>query len=178
MNAPMRLRRVGRFARGYDVGQVDAFMARALGGAVPSSQIRSVGFDLRLGGYDVGAVDAALDRLEDAAVEAERGNDRRGLGERAFVKELTSQAQVLRARLARPHGDRFARGSVWERSYDVEQVDMLCDDIAEYFDGATALSVENLRHAVFASRRGSRGYSERAVDRFVDRVVAVIGRAT
>jgi DivIVA domain-containing protein len=92
------------------------------------------------------------------------------------VREVTAQAQVLRARLARPHGDRFARGSVWERSYDVEQVDMLCDDVAEYFDGSTALSAGDLRDAVFASRRGARGYSERAVDRFLDRVVAIMSR--
>lgn len=178
MNGSSRFRRVGALSRGYDVGQVDAFLARALSGQVPSSQIRSVGFDLKLGGYEVTAVDSALDRLEDEAVAAERGADRRGVGERAFVKEVTAQAQVLRARLARPHGDRFARGSVGERSYDVEQVDLLCDDIAEYFDGATALSVADLRSAVFASRRGSRGYSERAVDRFVDRVVAVISRVS
>ena len=176
--APMRFRKVGLLARGYDISQVDAFVARALGGGVPSQEIRAVGFDLKLGGYEVTAVDAALDRLEDDAASSERAGERRGLGERAFVREVTSQAQVLRARLARPHGDRFARGSMWERSYDVEQVDMLCDEIAEYFDGASALSVEQLRSAVFPSRRGARGYSEKAVDRFVDRVVAVIARVS
>ncbi len=178
MIEPMRFRRVGALSRGYDVGQVDAFMARALSGMVPAAEIRSVGFDLKLGGYEVSVVDAALDRLEDEAVTAERAADRRGLGERGFVKDVTSQAQVLRARLARRHGDRFARGSIWERSYDVEQVDMLCDDIAEYFDGATALSADDLRTAIFVSRRGARGYSERAVDRFIDRVIAVMGRVS
>ncbi|MGN6300267.1 MAG: DivIVA domain-containing protein [Angustibacter sp.] len=178
MSAPMRFRKVGALGRGYDVGQVDAFIARALGGGVSSAEIRSVGFDLRLGGYQVSAVDAALDRLEDDALNAEREGDRRGLGERGFVRDVTAQAQVLRARLTRPHGDRFARGSMWERAYDVEQVDLLCDDIAEYFDGGTALSPDDLRSAVFATRRGARGYSERAVDRFVDRVVAVMGRVT
>lgn len=178
MSAVMRFRRVGGLARGYDVGQVDAFMTRAMGGGVSSAAIRSVGFDLKRGGYDVEAVDAALDQLEDDALAAERDGERRSVGERAFVRDLTSQAQVLRARLSRAHGDRFARGSMWERSYDVEQVDILCDDIAEYFDGASSLSADDLRAAVFTSRRGGRGYSERAVDRFVDRVVAVIGRAS
>ena len=178
MSAPMRFRRVGKLARGYDVGQVDAFIARALGGNVTSQVIRSVGFDLKLGGYQVEQVDAALDRLEDEIAATERSGERRAVGERAFVKDVTAQAQVLRARLARPHGDRFARGSAWERSYDVEQVDLLCDDIAEYFDGASALSADDLRSAVFASRRGARGYSEKAVDRFVDRVVAVITKVS
>ena len=154
MSAPMRFRRVGKLARGYDIGQVDAFIARALGGNVSSDLIRSVGFDLKLGGYQVEPVDAALDRLEDEIATTERSGERRALGERGFVKDVTAQAQVLRARLSRPHGDRFARGSAWERSYDVEQVDMMCDDIAEYFDGATALAAEELRGAVFASRRG------------------------
>jgi DivIVA domain-containing protein len=178
MSAPMRFRRVGRLARGYDIGQVDAFIARALGGNVSSDLIRSVGFDLKLAGYQVEQVDAALDRLEDEIAATERTGERRAVGERAFVKDVTSQAQVLRARLARTHGDRFARGSAWERSYDIEQVDMLCDEIAEYFDGSTALSADDLRSAVFHSRRGARGYSERAVDRFMDRVVAVISKVS
>lgn len=178
MSAPMRFRKVGMLARGYDTGQVDAFVARALGGGLTSAEIRTVGFDLRLGGYEVSAVDSALDQLEDEATSAERTGDRRGLGERGFVRDVTAQAQVLRARLSRPHGDRFARGSMWERAYDVEQVDLLCDEVAEYFDGGTALSAPDLRAAVFATRRGSRGYSERAVDRFLDRVVAVMGRVS
>jgi DivIVA domain-containing protein len=162
--------------KGYDRGQVDAFLARALSGRVSSVEIRAIGFDARLGGYRMDQVDRALDQLEDDAVTAERGRQRHDLGERAFVQEVTSQAQVLRARLARRHGDRFARGGAWEPSYDVEQVDNLCDDVAEYFDGATALSPEDLRGAVFSTRRGGRGYSESAVDRFIDRVVALMGR--
>jgi DivIVA domain-containing protein len=38
------------------------------------------------------------------------------------------------------------------------------------------LAVGTLRSAVFRSRRGSRGYSEAAVDAFLDRVVAVMTR--
>ncbi|GMA85583.1 hypothetical protein GCM10025868_08330 [Angustibacter aerolatus] len=83
---------------------------------------------------------------------------------------------MLRARLARPHGDRFARGSFLAHAYDVEQVDELCDLVAEYFDGSAPLTVDRLRSAVFRTRRGGRGYSEDAVDRFLDRVVAIIGR--
>lgn len=176
MSSSPRFRTMGALARGYHVGQVDAFVARALSGQLTSQEIRSVGFDLKLGGYEVAPVDAVLDRLEDEALRAEREGQRRGLGDRGYAREVTRQAQVLRARLARPHGDRFARGSVWERSYDVEQVDLLMDEIAEYFDGATHLHADHLRTAVFAPRRGARGYSERAVDRFIDRVIAVLGR--
>ena len=171
-----RFPRVARWSRGYSVGQVDAFFTRALGQRLSAEAVRRAGFELRLGGYDVEAVDAELDRLEDEASRAERDHARATLGERRFVHELTTEAHVLRARLTRPHGDRFARGSWATRSYDVEQVDELCDEIAEYFDGRTALTADRLRSAVFRSRRGSRGYAEEAVDRYVDRVVAVLSR--
>lgn len=171
-----RFERVPRWARGYAVGQVDAFLTRALGGDVTSEQVRKMGFDLRLGGYAVEAVDAELDRIEDDAAARERATSRASLGKRKFVSEVSSQAQVLRARLARPYGDRFARGSWGAHSYDVEQVDELCDEVAEHFDGGASLTVERLRTATFRTRRGARGYSEDAVDRFVDRVVAISTR--
>jgi DivIVA domain-containing protein len=174
--APTRLPRAPRWSRGYDVGQVDAFLARALGHGLSAEAVRRVGFELRLGGYDVATVDAELDRLEDEAARAERDSARATLGERRFLQEVTGDAQAVRARLARAHGDRFARGTWGTRSYDVEQVDVLCDEVADYLDGHTALTVERLRSAVFRPRRGARGYSEEAVDGFVDRVVAIISR--
>jgi DivIVA domain-containing protein len=171
-----RLPRVARWSRGYSVGQVDAFLTRSLGHRPSAEAVRQVGFELRFGGYDVAAVDAELDRLEDEAARAEREAARAALGERRFVQEVTSEAQGLRSRLARPHGDRFARGTWGTRSYDVEQVDVLCDEVADYLDGHRALTVERLRDAVFRPRRGARGYSEEAVDGFLDRVVAVLRR--
>ena len=171
-----RFPRVRPWSRGYAVGQVDAFLAGSLGARLSAEAVRRAGFELRLRGYDVEAVDAELDRLEDEASRAERDHARATLGERRFVHEVTAEAQALRARLARPHGDRFARGGWGTRTYDVEQVDELCDEIAEYFDGQTALTVDRLRSAVFRSRRGARGYAEEAVDRYVDRVVAILSR--
>ncbi|HKG52400.1 MAG TPA: DivIVA domain-containing protein [Actinomycetales bacterium] len=176
MGPTTRFPRARPWSRGYSVGQVDTFFTRALGQRPSADAVRRAGFELRLGGYDVEAVDAELDRLEDEASRAERDDARATLGERRFVHELTTEAQVLRARLARPHGDRFARGAWGTRSYDVGQVDDLCDEIAEYFEGQTALTVDRLRSAVFRPRRGSRGYAEEPVDRYVDRVVAVLSR--
>ncbi|MGL4173719.1 MAG: DivIVA domain-containing protein [Actinomycetota bacterium] len=173
-----RFRRVGIFSRGYDVDQVDEFFREIRSGRVKSAEIRSVGFDLRFGGYEIVPVDEALDRSEDEIATSERDGERQGLGDQGFVAEITAQAQTLRTRLARPHGDRFARGSAWERGYDIEQVDVICDEIAEYFNGARSLAPQKIRAAVFAPRRGGRGYSERAVDRFLDRVVAVMSRVS
>jgi DivIVA domain-containing protein len=175
---PHSFARVRGLGRGYDVAQVDTFLTRALGGGITSAQVRSVGFDLVRGGYEVDAVDAALDRLEDQLSAAERQHEQAALGERRFVSQITSQAQVLRARLARPHGDRFARASTWAPAYDVTDVDELCDLVADYFDGVQPLTVDRLRSAVFRSRRGARGYSEGAVDAFIDRVIAVMTRVT
>jgi len=170
--------RVSTFARGYQVGQVDAFFTRVLGARVSANEARTVGFDLVRGGYQVEAVDDALDRLEDDLARAERDLVREQMGERRFDSKVTGEAQVLRGRLARQHGDRFARAGGWASGYDVGQVDELCDEISDYFDGDHALSVDALRGAVFSTRRGSRAYSERAVDAFVDRVVTVISKVT
>jgi DivIVA domain-containing protein len=172
--APQSFARVRGLGRGYDVGQVDTFLTRALGGALTAAEVRSAGFDLVRGGYDVDQVDQALDQLEDRLAAHERQDEQASLGERRFVSRITSQAQVLRARLARPHGDRFARGATWAPAYDVTDVDELCDLVADYFDGVQPLTVQALRSAVFRGRRGSRGYSEAAVDSFLDRVVAVM----
>lgn len=176
MTTEASFRRVRGLGKGYDVSQVDAFLTRVLGGSVSAAQVRSVGFDLVRGGYEVDAVDQALDQLEDRLAVSERRDEQASLGDRRFVSQITSQAQVLRARLARPHGDRFARATTWAPAYDVTDVDELCDLVADYFDGVQPLTVDGLRSAVFRSRRGSRGYSESAVDGFLDRVVAVMSR--
>ena len=168
--------RVSRFARGYQTGQVDAFFTRVLGARVSANEVRTIGFDLVYRGYAVEVVDEALDRLEDDLAQAERDQLRSQLGERGFVAQLTGQAQMLRGRLAREHGDRFAHASAWSSGYDMSDVDELCDQIADYFDGEQSLSVAELRDAVFRTRRGSRAYSEPAVDTFLDRVVTVMSR--
>jgi len=170
--------RVSKLARGYQVGQVDAFFTRALGARVSANEARIIGFDLVRGGYDIEAVDEAVDQVEDDLVRAERDLVRGQMGERRFDSRVTGEAQVLRGRLAREHGDRFARAGGWTSGYDIGQVDELCDEISDYFDGDHALAVDSLRGAVFRTRRGSRAYSERSVDAFLDRVVTVIGKVT
>lgn len=178
MQVPQSFPRAARFARGYRTGQVDAFFTRVLGSRMGAVEARTVGFDLVRGGYDIAAVDDAIDRVEDDLARAEREQSRSRLGERGYLDQVTGQAQVLRGRLTRQHGDRFSRAGAWRTGYDIGDVDDLCDQIADYFDGDRALSVDALREKVFRARRGSRAYSEQAVDAFVDRVVAVISKVT
>lgn len=166
--------RVSRLARGYRPEQVDAFLARVEGLEVDAAQVRTAGFDLVRGGYRIEVVDDALDRVEDELVGAERDRARSDLGESRFLTSVTNQAQVLRVRLARQHGDRFARAAAWSSGYEVADVDVLCDQLSDYLDGDQAVTVDAVRGAVFRTRRGSRGYDEGAVDAFLDRVVAVI----
>ena len=161
-------------AKGYRVTQVDAFFARVMGGAVSSAEIRSAGFDLVRRGYDVRDVDEALDRLEDETGRHERDQDQSRLGSRGFYDLVTSHARTLRARLDRPHGDRFPRAAALTAAYDVQAVDELCDQLAEYFDGQLAMAPDQVRTISFRSRRGSRGYAESSVDRYLDQVVEIM----
>lgn len=161
-------------AKGYRIAQVDAFVARVLGGGVSSVEIRSAGFDLVRGGYDVRAVDEALDRFEDETGRHERDQDQTRLGSRGFYDLVTSHARTLRARLDRPHGDRFPRAAALTAAYDVQAVDELCDQLAEYFDGQLAMAPDQVRTISFKGRRGSRGYAESSVDRYLDQVVEIM----
>jgi DivIVA domain-containing protein len=174
--------RVGRLAKGYDVDQVETFLARARAAyeesgrapAMTSWHVRTVGFDLIRGGYDVDSVDAALDRIEDAFArrEKQRGEERSGPG--AWQNQLRAQEQSLRAQLNRPDGERFPRGGGMELTYDIDQVDELCERVEEGFATGRPLSPDAVRLAVFRSRRGSRGYREPSVDAFLDRVVELL----
>jgi DivIVA domain-containing protein len=169
-----RFPRVAGLNKGYHPEQVEAFFDRAASGQVPSGEIRGVGFDLVRRGYDVRAVDEALDRLEDEVGHREREFDQTRLGSRGFYDLVTSHARVLRARLDRPHGDRFPRAAPLTAAYDVQAVDELCDQLAEYFDGQLAMAPDQVRTISFRGRRGSRGYSEASVDRFLDQVVEIM----
>ena len=178
-------RRAGRLARGYDIDQVDAFFARARAAyeqagrrsSVTARDVRKVGFDLVRGGYDVAEVDSTLDRLEDAFAAREHQALTDGMGEEAAMEQLTRRAEELRARLVRPDGERFERGTGLSRSYAVTDVDELCGRLLRYFEDGEGMSVDEVRRAVFRTRFGSRGYAEAQVDAFLDRVVEVMHAA-
>lgn len=174
--------RVGRLARGYDAAQVDAFFGRARvayergvdATGFGSEQVRTVAFDLVRGGYEVNTVDAALDRMEDAFSGRERERRLRRLGEDRVLANLTRRAATLQGRIDRPDGDRFDRAQGWRPSYDPGDVDELCHRLQAYFDEGEEMSVDEVRRAVFRTRRGGRGYREEQVDAYLERVVEVM----
>jgi DivIVA domain-containing protein len=187
-------RRCGRLRRGYSVAQVEEFFARARsayeqsaptgapvpaqgGSATPSltsRDVRQVGFDLVLGGFDVEQVDAALDRMEDAFARRESDLLRGRLGADRAMEHVMRQASTLESRLARGVGARFPRANGLSLAYDPDDVDELCERLAGYLRGGPAVGPEDLRRAVFRSRRGRSGYDEHQVDAFIDRAVEVL----
>ncbi len=186
MTAVTTFPRVSRTAKGYDVDEVDEFFQIAReayqrgkpgpnGRRLSAAEVRRVAFALQRGGYDVHEVDAALDRLEDAVAARERERLIEQGGDQALINELTRRASTLQGRLNRPAGERFSRGEKrLEMTYDVDDVDSLCDKLAHYFSDGTEMSADEVRRAVFRTRWGRRGYREPEVDAFLDRAVEIM----
>lgn len=199
-----QFRRASRLVRGYDISEVDEFFERAkvayelaergtgidakpvtltvtpgsasvASASLTAQDVRVVAFSLRRRGYVTADVDARLDLLEDALAAFERDRIVTEMGEEGLITELTDAARVLQGRLERPEGERFGKGlRGWERTYDVDQVDRLCDRLWSYFNEGSELDVDEVRRSVFKSRRGNLGYREPEVDAFLDRVVSVM----
>lgn len=176
--------RVGRREYGYNTRQVDRFLTRARafynsdgndGDAVTSTDVRTMAFDPARGGYQPRAVDAALDRLEDVFAQRERDALIASNGEQAWLMQIGRISAVLRGRLHRPPGERFRRPSrSTSASYNVEDVDALCNELLGYFENDMPLSVDVVRRAVFREAIGQDGYEETQVDVFLDRVVELM----
>ncbi|WP_328698845.1 DivIVA domain-containing protein [Brevibacterium rongguiense] len=175
--------RMSGWKNGYDPAQVDSFFKRAREsferrtpqpGDLDARAVRTVGFSLVRNGYHVGVVDAALDRLEDALAKRSRELLVAQSGEDAWVKELTRAASSLRGRLVRPEGERFATADTGVIGYDITEVDALLNRINGYFSEGRAMSVDEVRRALFKTRKGQRAYDEDQVDAFIDRVVEVM----
>ena len=175
--------RVSRTEFGYNMRQVDRFLKKARGhynadspdSSITSRDVRAMAFDPVKGGYDPQAVDAALDRLEDVFALRERDHLIRTQGEDAWLRQIGRSAAVLRNRLNRPPGERFRRpAKKTVPSYDVDDVDRLCDELLQYLEHEVPMSVDVVRRAVFREARGADGYEENQVDVFLDRVVELM----
>ncbi len=181
---PASFDRVQRNQYGYNAKQVDQFLQRArvsfespkaAGRPISSADVRAVSFDPVKGGYAAAGVDAALDRLEDALARRERDELVAERGEEAWLREIGRLAGVLRGRLHRPDGQRFRRPTKAKaRSYNTTDVDDLCHELIGYLEEDRALSVDNIRRAVFRPAVGRDGYEESQVDAFLERVVELM----
>jgi DivIVA domain-containing protein len=164
---------------GYDIEQVDAFVAMARqqyehpeGHLLGAERIRETEFDLVKGGYLVSAVDAALDRIEDALADREISRKRETRGDFAVQDQLVRITEIVRGRIDRPKGKRFDRAAWPSRGYSRKQVDKLCNLIVEHLVNGEQLTMSEVRRIVFTAQRG--GYAENQVDAFIDRVIQIL----
>lgn len=172
--------RVSRFSTGYDVREVDEFLARARAAyegqdtGFSPTDITTVSFSTERGGYAMRVVDEALDRLSDAFSLRARDAAIASRGEDAWIRDLTRRAEVLKERLERPAGERFAPAPDGHSAYDRADVDGLCDELVAYFAEGHPMSVDDVRRAAFRRKKGADGYSEAVVDVYLDHVADVM----
>lgn len=162
---------------GYSIEQVDGFLATAKsayaarGDSSPltAESIRHTAFAMQKGGYSPSHVDAALERLEDAFAARERDEAVKSKGRKAMTAEAARRTQEIVDRLSRPVGHRFARTSFLTIGYRLADVDRFTNRLVRHFEGGRALTVDDVRTAVFRPQRG--GYREAQVDLVLDAVV-------
>ncbi|MDR1118882.1 MAG: DivIVA domain-containing protein [Bifidobacteriaceae bacterium] len=173
-------RRAGR-SRGYKAAEVDDFFGRAQAvyegrstEVMTPNDVRNVAFSQAKGGYEEPQVDGALDRLDNAFTRKQRSEFIALHGQQAWLDKIVDRATTLYDRLGRPDGKKFAPASGGARAYDRTQVDALLHRLADYFNNGAALTSQDVRHAVFSTVRGKRGYAMGPVDAYLDRALEVL----
>jgi len=170
-----------RRQRGYDRHAVDDFLARARASfektdqdseRIDAAAVRQVAFPLVRGGYSIAAVDGALGRVEDAFAAAEREREVSTVGPETWVERARDHAQEILEHLARPNRRRFSRTSWLTFGYRIDEVDLISDKLARYFENGDPVTVDQVRAVAFRMQRG--GYREEQVDALLDAVVDVM----
>lgn len=173
--------RATRSAAGYNVDEVEAFIANArvaydVSDYAPqlmtSAGIRQVSFSLQKRGYDASLVDAALERLELAFAQRERELAIEREGWESFSQRTKQNADALRERFDRETGHRFRRVGPLSQGYNRADVDAFVNDVRAYLEQGVPLRTQWVRNAVFRPQRG--GYSEVQVDIAIDALLDVM----
>lgn len=164
---------------GYSPAQVDEFLARAraqfnnpVDSGLTAHDIRNTEFDLVHGGFIPEIVDGAMDKLEDSFAAREILRQKSEKGSYALDDRLARVVELIRGRLARPKGQRFANTGLLLRGYSRKQVDVLCEHIMRHIDSQAPITIDEVRRVVFNNKRG--GYVEAQVDAFIDRVIEAL----
>jgi DivIVA domain-containing protein len=167
--------------RGYDTREVDSFFNRAqavyegrsVEPMVPED-VRNAAFAQVKGGYDEPQVDGALDRLDNAFTRKQRSEFIAAHGQQAWLDKIVDLATTLYDRLGRPDGAKFAPAERGKSAYDRTQVDAMLHRLADYFNNGAPLTSQDVRHVVFSTVRGKRGYGMGPVDAYLDRALEVL----
>lgn len=164
---------------GYSPEQVDQFLTRAraqfnnpVDGGVTAHDVRNTEFDLVHGGYSPEVIDGAMDKLEDSFASREIQRQKVERGSYALDDRLARVVELIRGRIERPKGQRFANTGLLLRGYSRKQVDALCEHIVRHLDSEAPLAIDEVRRVVFNAKRG--GYVEAQVDAFIDRVIEAL----
>ena len=168
---------------GYDRDEVDRalrvarqrydnFTNGSQGKRLTTASIRHTAFTMRKGGYSAPHVDAALERLEDAVAVREREDMIDRIGRDEYLKRTKATARAVLKRLRRGDGERFDRVTLFQRGYDVREVDAFASQLEEFLRGGAPLSLREVRGVAFTPRRN--GYREAQVDLLSDAVVDVM----
>ncbi|MFM6939204.1 MAG: DivIVA domain-containing protein [Rhodoluna sp.] len=164
---------------GYSIEQVDQFLANARvqftnpgQTSVTAHDVRNTEFDLVHGGYVPEIIDGAMDKLEDSFASREIQRQKADKGSYALDDRLARVIELIRGRLERPKGKRFASNGFLLRGYSRKQVDALCEHVMRHLDSSAPLSIDDVRRIVFNAKRG--GYVEAQVDAFIDRVIEAL----
>jgi DivIVA domain-containing protein len=164
---------------GYSPEQVDQFLTRAraqfnnpVDGGVTAHDVRNTEFDLVHGGYSPEVIDGAMDKLEDSFASREIQRQKVERGSYALDDRLARVVELIRGRIERPKGQRFANTGLLLRGYSRKQVDALCEHIVRHLDSEAPLTIDEVRRVVFNAKRG--GYVEAQVDAFIDRVIEAL----
>ena len=164
---------------GYSPEQVDQFLSRAraqfanpVDGGVTAHDVRNTEFDLVHGGYAPEIIDGAMDKLEDSFASRELQRQKSEKGSFALDDRLSRVVELIRGRLERPKGKRFANTGLLLRGYSRKQVDALCEHVLRHFDSEAPITIDEVRRVVFNAKRG--GYVEAQVDAFIDRVIEAL----
>lgn len=160
--------------RGYNVAEVDSFIARAQAGETPltSSDIRWATFPVTKGGYSIQEVDAALERLEDSVADHERRELVNSVGVDGATASARAIAQEVLNRVARAPRKRFRRAPLFTYGYNRADVDAFADVIRAFYNDGGLLSRADVRAVSFRPQLG--GYDEAQVDFLLDELLRVM----
>lgn len=164
---------------GYEASQVDLFLSRAraqftnpVDGGVTAHDVRNTEFDLVHGGYAPDIIDAAMDKLEDSFASRELQRQKLEKGSYALDDRHSRVVELIRGRVERPKGKRFASTGLLLRGYSRKQVDALCEHILRHLESEAPIQIDDVRRVVFDAKRG--GYVEAQVDAFIDRAIEAL----
>lgn len=188
--------KAGKRKWGYDVAQVDAFLARAHAlyesdkPELTQHDIQTASFDLVKDGYAIAQVDAALSRLERAVVDKRTSWELAHGGRVPFKVHSEEMLSSLKAHYLREPKQRFKPGEGKHPSYDRKQVDRVVDQVIAKASSALGeqgslpadakelldVTASRISNVIFTQRKGKRGYDERSVDYYLDVAVQLLSR--